>query len=44
MKCIKNKKDGTISRVEDEVAAKKVAKGEAAYCPKAEWKKIRDGK
>jgi hypothetical protein len=34
-------KDGSIVRVSNSKAAKEVDSGEATYCPKSEWKKLR---
>lgn len=39
MKCIKNKKTGNVSRVEDKIADSSVTNGTASYCTKQEWKK-----
>jgi len=38
MKCIKKKTDGSITRVKDEDAKKKVTLGSHFYCSKEEWK------
>ena len=37
MVCIKNK-SGRVVRVNNDEAAKQVATGQWAYCPKSEWK------
>lgn len=43
MKCIKliNEVKGTITRVSDIIAYKKVSEGTYVYVPKSEWKKER---
>jgi len=37
-KCVKNKRNGTIIRVSDDVAAKLVRESDFQYVPKSEWR------
>ena len=41
MKCIRHSKTGLVKRVSNELADRWVTKGEATYCGKEEWKKLR---
>ena len=41
MKCIKNKIDGKIRRVENDKATALVKLGTWNYCPKCEWKAVK---
>ena len=41
MKCVKNKNDGNIRRVENDKATALVKLGAWNYCPKSEWKAVK---
>jgi hypothetical protein len=42
MKCIMKISDGSITRIADEAAKKKVESGAFKYVPKSEWKALKE--
>ncbi len=43
MKCVKDSK-GKVTRVTDDIANTRVAKGDYTYCSKSEWKSVPEPK